>query len=400
MASSTGAADPGNAGSKTAQASRLDWKALRREFPATERYAYLDLARKATLPRCVESAARAWFRDVYENAGADAFAMENIEETRQALADLFGAPAGNIAFIKNTSEGINIVAQGFPFQEGDNVVISEFEHENNTFPWRHLAARGVELRLAKPDPEGRVTVDCYRPLVDGRTRMLAVGWVVYGNGYRADIPGLAAFCHERGVKLVVDGIQGVGILATPLTDLGADVIVAGGHKAQFSLAGAGFLYATDEMIETITPPYAAKFSFASNDRTLAAPELADDAHRFEYGNPNFLGIWVQRESAAFIAGIGLANIERRVRSLTTDLIERADARGLKVRTPLPWDERAGIVSFDLGFDASATVEAIRERDIVTSVKDGHLRVSVHLYNNEDDLERFLDAVQAVGNRSR
>lgn len=388
---STTSASPAHRGPETPP----DWEAIRRDFPTTEKFVYLDIARKAILPRRVEEAMRDWVRDIYDEAGAHAFSMEGVEETRRVVADVFGAPSDCVALVTNTSEGINVVAQGFPWHAGDNVVISEFEHENNTFPWRHLAARGVEVRWAKPDAQGRVTRKEYAALIDERTRVLAVAWVAYGNGYRADLKQLSAFCRERDVKLVVDGIQAVGVLATPIGELGADVLVAGGHKAQFGLAGAGFLYATPEMIEMLTPPYAAKFTFTSNDRMQPQPELAHDAHRFEYGNPNFLGRWVQKRSAEFIREIGLVHIEARVRELTTLLIEEAERRQLRVRTPRPWEERAGIVSFDLGRPAGQVVERLRERNVVVSEKDGHLRAAVHFYNCEDDVVRFLDALQSV-----
>jgi len=370
-----------------------DWAAIRKEFPTTEKFTYLNIANKAILPRAVEAAMGEWVADIYDNAGDNAFVMNIIEETRDAVATTFGMPRKNLALIKNTSEGINIVAQGLDWRDGDNVVISEYEHENNTFPWRHLARRGVEVRLASPGPDGCITIDQYNELVDERTRVLAVGWVVYGNGYRADLETLSGFCRDRGIKLVVDAIQAVGILSAPIAELGVDVLVAGGHKAQFSLAGAGIMYATDEMIETLTPPYAAKFSFTSLDRTVADPELAHDAHRFEYGNPNFLGCWVQRRSAEYLQAIGLANIEARVKSLTTRLMDKAEDQQIKVRTPKPWEQRAGIVSLDLGRDAKETVERLKTRDIIVSYKDGHLRASVHFYNNEDDIDHLMAALQ-------
>lgn len=372
-----------------------DWVALRDEFPTTERFAYLDIARKAILPRRVAEDFSDWLADIHEDAGARAFSMDEVEATRRAVAATFGAAPERIALIKNTSEGINIVAQGYPWRDGDNVVISEFEHENNTFPWRHLAERGVQVRWARPDAQGRITVDGYRELVDGRTRVLACAWVAYGNGYRADLPALAQFSREHGIKLVVDGIQAVGVLAAPLESLGVDVLVAGGHKAQFSLAGAGFMYATREMTELLRPPYAAKYSFTSNDRMQESPELAHDSHRFEYGNPNFVGCWVQRRSAGFIQAIGLEHIEARVRALTTRLMDEAQRRQIKVRTPHPWEERAGIVTFDLGHHAGQTVDALRREGIVVSEKDGHLRAAVHFYNNEEDLDRLLVGLQVL-----
>jgi len=371
-----------------------DWEALRREFPTTENFIYLDSARKVIYPRRIESAFRSWIEDVYENAGGRAFSMDCIEETRKVIAELFGAPARNIALIKNTSEGVNIVAQGFPLKPGENVLISDLEHENNTFPWRHLNSRGIQVRWAKPDVQGRVTIDRYRSLVDDRTRIVAASWVTYGNGYRADVLALSQFCHERGIKLVIDGIQAVGVLATPLRELGADVIVAGGHKGQFSLAGAGFMYATDEMIRIITPPYAAKFSFTSNDRMQEIPVLAPDAHRFEYGNPNFLGIWIQRHSAEYLKSIGLQKIEARIRELTTYLIERADNMQLKIRTPRPWSERASIVSFDVGENAGGMVAKLHNQRIIVSEKDGHLRAAVQFFNTKDELDKFLEAIRS------
>jgi cysteine desulfurase/selenocysteine lyase len=382
-----------NNSKKTALQTEPDWVNLRRDFATLESINYLDISRKAILPKQVAVFMGEWMRDIFENAGGKAFSMDGIEETRQVVGDVFGAPTTNISLIKNTSEGINIVAQGFPWHDGDNVVISEFEHENNIFPWRHLADRGVEVRLATPDAEGRITVDQYRDLVNEHTRVIAVAWVAYGNGYRADLGGIADFCHDHDIKLVVDGIQAVGVLAAPIAELGADVLVAGGHKAQFSLAGAGFMYATTEMIEMLTPPYAAKYSFTSNDRTQSSMELAHDGHRFEYGNPNFLGCWIQKRSAEYIGEIGLANIEARVRLLTTVLMEEADRRHIKILTPRPWAERAGIVSFDLGCHAGDKQAQLKAENIVVSEKDGHLRAAVHFYNSEDDLMQFLDAIQ-------
>lgn len=367
-----------------------DWAALRQEFPTTEGYAYLALANKALLPRRVEAAMQEWLGDIFQNAGETAFSMTPIEETRETVARVFGAPAACLSLIKNTSEGINIVANGVGFEPGDNVVISEFEHENNTFPWRYLERRGVEVRMVPSAADGTVPVLAYEPYVDAKTRVVAAAWVSYGNGFRQDIRALADFCHAHDALLVVDGIQAVGILADPIASLGADVVIAGGHKAQFGLAGAGFMYMQKALIHEISPPYAAKFSFTSNDRFQDDPVLAEDGHRFEYGNPNFLGVWVQRRSAEFVESVGLENIEARVRHLTDYVIEQADARGITVRTPRDWKDRAGIVSLDLGVDHEALVARLQEKKVIVSFKDGYVRVSLHFYNNEADIDRFFD----------
>ncbi len=102
-----------------------------------------------------------------------------------------------------------------------------------------MSRRGIEVPSASADAEGRVTVDRYRGPVDRRARILAASWVPFGNGYRADLAELSSFCRERGIKLIVDGIQAAGVLAAPVSEFGADVVIAGGHKVQFGLAGAG-----------------------------------------------------------------------------------------------------------------------------------------------------------------
>ena len=153
--------------------------------------------------------------------------------------------------------------------------------------------------------------------MDDRTRAVGVSWVAYGNGYRFDIPTIATACRERDIVLVVDGIQGVGVLATPLTELGADVVIAGGFKGLLSPTGTGFLYCREGFASRIEPAYVARFSFASDDKWKRPLELATDASRFEYGNPNYLGIWVMQRSLELILSIGLDQIEERVEELTT-----------------------------------------------------------------------------------
>lgn len=372
-----------------------DWVLLRREFPATELTTYLDIARKALLPRCAAQAAADWFADIESRAtGRRAFSMNEVEITRAIVGETFGATPQTLALVKNTSEAINIVAQGFDWRAGDNVVISEAEHENNTFPWRPLTRRGVEVRVVPCGADGRVTTDALRAAIDARTRILSLAWVSYGLGERADVDALAQICRDKGVLFVIDGIQAIGVLDRRIDALGADVVASGGHKAQMSVAGAGLMHVAPEALERFRPPFAAKYSFATLDRTETEPAFAPDAHRFEYGNPNFIGLAVQRRSAQFIAAIGLNAIEARIHHLTDLLIELADRQGLKVRTPRPWGERAGIVSFDLEGASADGMEAVLEaEDIRVASKDGHLRAAAHFYNNEDDVHRFMDRLQ-------
>ncbi|MBD3856355.1 MAG: aminotransferase class V-fold PLP-dependent enzyme, partial [Acidobacteria bacterium] len=221
---------------------------------------------------------------------------------------------------------------------------------------------------------------------------VGVSWVAYGNGYRFDIPAIAAACRERDIVLAVDGIQAIGVLATPLTELGADVVVAGGFKGLLSPTGTGFLYCREGFASRIEPAYAARFSFESDDKWQQPLRLATDSSRFEYGNPNYLGIWVMRHSVELILDIGLDQIERRVEDLTTYLYERVEDRGFKVVTPKPWHERAGILSFDVP-EPEMVRQQLLDRRIVVNVRDGNtLRVAPHFYNTRQDIDTLVGAL--------
>ena len=231
--------------------------------------------------------------------------------------------------------------------------------------------------------------------MDDRTRAVGVSWVAYGTGYRFDIPTIAAACRERNIVLLVDGIQGVGVLATPLTELGADVVVAGIFKGLLSPTGTGFLYCREGFASRIDPAYVARFSFASDDKWRPELELATDERRFEYGNPNYLGIWVMRHCLELILEIGLDQIEERVRELTTLLYEQVEERGFNVITPKAWHERAGILSFDVP-EPETVRQQLMERKIVVNVRDGGtLRAAPHFYNSRQDIENLVDALADV-----
>jgi selenocysteine lyase/cysteine desulfurase len=380
---------------KAGSAPAPNWEALRREFPTLERWTYLDVARKTVPPRCQERALQEYTRDVYENAGADAWSAANTGEARSALANLLGAKPSEIAFTKNTTDGLNIAAHGFDLQPGDNVVLTNMEHLANVWVWKHWEAKGVELRFAQ-NRDGRLPLDAFVEKMDHRTRVVSTAYVTYGNGCRVNLPELGAVCRERGIKLVVDGVQGAGILAAPLSSLGADIVAIGGHKGLFGLTGSGIVYCREALVNELRTPFvkAPLPADAAGAAAYANPQFdyTSVAHRFEGGNPNFLGVKVLHSGAEFLQSIGLVHIERRVRELTTTFMQMLERADLATQTPPAWEERAQIVNVVVA-DATGLMERLREKHrVVTNVKDGALRVSMSFFNNEADLEKAVWAI--------
>lgn len=371
-----------------------DWAALRGEFPTLAHWTYLDVARKTVAPRCQERAMQAYTRDVYENAGADAWSAVNVAEARAVMARLLGARPSEIAFTKNTTEGLNIAAHGLDLRPGDNVLLTDLEHVANVWVWKHWEAKGVEIRYAR-SREGRLPVEAFLERMDGRTRVVSTAWVTYGNGYRVNLPALGRACRERGARLVVDGVQAAGILAVPLSELNADIVAIGGHKGLFGLTGSGVVYCREELVNQLRADFLKQPASepAGQAHVVSQFDYVRTAHRFEGGNPNFLGIRVLAAGAEFIQSIGLAHIESRVRALTTTCLKLLKSAGLDSQTPDAWDERAHIISV-LVPDAAGLMQRLRERHrVVANVKDGALRLSMSFFNNEEDLER---AVRAIG----
>ncbi len=370
-----------------------DWASLRREFPVLEHWIYLELANKAPLPRAAEQAIQDYIADCWQEGGTNAFSLERVEEAREAVARLVDAPPAAIAFVRNTTEAINMVARGLGLEAGDNVLVAEDDYWSSVFGFRLLEAEGIEVRWVRKQEGARIPVDAFVELVDERTRAAAISWVSYITGYRADVAALAQACRERGVVSVIDAIQAVGVLDLSFEGCGADFIACGGHKGMLAMPGCGYLYLREDAQDRIRPVFGGQNAFPHSQGKEAPLDPWPDARRYEYGNFNYMGLGVLRCSAEFLGGIGLNHIEARVRELTTLLIERVEARGIEVLTPKPWEERAGIVALGIEGDAEATVERLLDDRIRANVRGpGAVRASPHFYNTEEEVERFVAAL--------
>lgn len=382
----------GNAAGADAGFGPMDWSGLRIEFPVTREWAYLDHAAVAPLSGRAQQALRVWADDVAVNGEIhEQRWVRRVEEVRRLAGQLLGAEPHDIAFIKNTSEGVGIVAEGFPWQPGDNVVSPEDEYPANIYPWMNLAGRGVELRRV-PSREGRVVVDDIRDTMDARTRLVALSAVEYSTGFRNDMTDVGELCRARGAYLFVDAIQALGAMPLCLRDSPIDFLAADGHKWLLGPEGAAIFYARPEMAEMLHPVGVGWNSVVgARDFSRTEFRLKPGAGRWESGSLNVAGITALGASLELLLNIGIEAVARRVEELTDHLCGRVERLGLKVFSSRRPGEKSGIVSIVWPEGSpGAVVRRCRAEGVVINHRAGRLRVSPHFYNSVEELDRLTD----------
>ncbi|HEY7307988.1 MAG TPA: aminotransferase class V-fold PLP-dependent enzyme [Gemmataceae bacterium] len=374
----------------------MDWTELRRECPVTTRWAYFDHAAVAPLTERARRTLVAWADDLAENGEVhDAGRVRRVEEVRRLVGQLLNADPLDIAFVKNTSEGVGIVAEGLPWQEGDNVVTAEDEYPANLYPWMNLAHRGVELRRV-PSRGGRIVLDDLRAALDGRTRLVSLSFVEYASGFRNDLTAVGEMCREKGVLFFVDAIQGLGVLPLDVRRTPVDFLAADGHKWLLGPEGAGVFWIRRELVERLHPVGVGWNSVLdSRDFSRVAFRLKPNAGRWESGSLNVGGILALGASLELLLAVGIDAVAERVLHLTDYLCERAARAGLEVFSSRRPGEASSIVSLIVPGDVRALVRRCRDAGIVVNQRADRLRVSPHAYNTSEELDRLIALLGAL-----
>ena len=311
---------------------------------------------------------------------------------RARLARLIGGDARRLAFTKNTTEGLNTVAQGLPWREGDNLVVDDQEHPSNALPWLSLRRRGVDVRVASSGGH-RYTVDDIWARVDARTRLVALSWVQYATGLRSDIAELGRRCAARDIWLVVDGIQGAGLLRARVDDWGVDAFACGARKGLLGPLGVGFLHLSPALLDALDPPHLGPSGGLSLDKSgpewrVAAPDR-QDARRLETGNLNYPGIAGWAGALDLIEQADPARIEPWALELSRALADGLRGLGLDVVSPADASMRSTTTALRLP-DPAAALAHLAEAGVVASIVEyGYVRLSLGAYNNHEDVDRIL-----------
>lgn len=372
----------------------------------TERYAYFDHAAVGPLPDASGKKITAYAATAQEHG--DALWLDwsaGLATLRKQLAKLVGAEKSEIALVGSTTQGLNIVANGFPWKSGDNVVIPSNEFPSNSLPWKSLQARGVECRQVPVEPDGEISIDQIASQIDARTRMLAISWVGFLSGHRINVAKIVEMAHSKGCLVCLDAIQGLGAFPLNVRDTNVDFVCADGHKWMLGPEGAGFLYVANRHLDCMAPVGIGWGSLAAGSFEPGAETLKSDASVFEGGSANMPGLLGLQGSIDTLLQAGSSNADSPVAAAILEnvchLAEMANSAGLTVHLPTQPENRSGILSLSWAAhepetEADARYIAARKfllaRDIVLSVRGGRLRVSAHAYNNASDAQRLIDTL--------
>jgi selenocysteine lyase/cysteine desulfurase len=374
-----------------------DWAAYRALFPALKKWAYFAWAATAPLSARAADAMRrqiAGARDEGGGAGTWKEWYETYERVRHATAALTGAAPEEIALLKNTSEGVSTVAFGLDWKAGDNLVLPHGEFPANVYPWLALRERGVELRRIAPDSAGRFTREDVARLMDDRTRLVALSFVSYATGFRADLGTIGKLCRDRGIFLFVDAIQGLGALPFDVRTMAVDAFAADGHKWLCAPEGLALFYVRREHHERLRPLSRGWWSVAQAGRyELEDQPLADSARRYECGTLPTANAYGLRAALELVHEVGIEAISARIRELTGKATQALRSRGFKVLRAEGEGEWSGIVSCETpGGDPKPLAADLEKRGVLVTARGGRLRLAVHAWNDEGDIERLLDAL--------
>ncbi|MGC4007356.1 MAG: aminotransferase class V-fold PLP-dependent enzyme [Pirellulales bacterium] len=368
---------------------------FRAGMPVVGHRAYFDHAAVSPLPRPTVDAITRWLEQS-STTGCEFWPnwAREVEATRREVAGLLNAQPAEIAFTANTTSGISLIAEAWPWREGDNVVLPADEYPANQYPWINLHARGVEVRRI-PMPARKLDLESLFAACDDRTRIVALSWVGFLNGWRTDVAQAAEMAHVRGAALLVDAIQGVGALPFDVRASNVDFVASNGQKWLLGPESSGYLYIRRDRLEELRPLGVGAHSVTQgNEYTRIETNWHPSAMRFEGGAWNMPGLLGLGQSVKLLRALDVAAIGERILNYTDELVARLRSLGAIVHTLRERREsNSGIVMFSLpDQDPLKVRQRCVDRGIILSVRAGKLRVSPHGYNDDDELDRIIEAL--------
>lgn len=393
MTATKAGADP-----ERSEGSAIDVEQLRaREFPWIEadEVIYLNAASTGPQPKRTVNKLVDW-AELRGSMYKIDFEMQfgTLQRSRELCARLIGAMPTEIALATNTGFGINVAARALPLNAGDVLLVPSGEFPANVYPWMGAANdRGLEYRRV-PMRDGLLDEDAIiRALDDKAVRCVAVSWVGFSTGYKADLQRIGRACRERGVYFVVDAIQGLGPFTLDARACCIDILACGGQKWLLSPWGSAFTYVRQELIQKLEPPFVGWMGPRGTDDFSKMLDYdmtwRDDARRFEQISLPYQDFAGMNASLELLEELGHRAVGEQVTRLVDEIVRCAEAARLELVTPTDRTRRAGIVSVR-PHDAAKASERLNKAGVIHSVREGAIRLSPHVYNTIEEIRRTLE----------
>jgi selenocysteine lyase/cysteine desulfurase len=362
----------------------------RHRFPIFEQRVYINSCSQGALSDAVRDAYEQYLADWDEKGAPWEYWVERQEAARVSFAELVNANPDEIAVTTSLSAGVASLASGVRFARRSKVVLTDWEFPTIGQIWHAQEARGARVVHVQEADDGTLPLEHFDAAIDDDTLLVSITHVCYRNGAMVDVPAVVELAHARGAYVLLDAFQSVGSLPVDVKELGVDFLGAGVLKYLLGSAGLGFLYARNDVIETVWPTATGWFAdenIFAMDHTDYSP--AHTAARFQSGTPPVPSIYAGIAGIELMQEIGIAETREHVNELNAYLIAGLSELGARVVTP----ERRGALICIASTDARALVAALSREGIVTSERDSNLRLSAHAYNTREDVDAVLECLR-------
>jgi selenocysteine lyase/cysteine desulfurase len=382
----------GQPGSRSADLTRV----REEQFPVTRHWSWFNSAAYGPLPVCNIEAQSSFLRgmSIGQTAPGVGHWWEGADAVRRKVGRLINAEPADVSFLKSTGEGLGLAVTGLDWAPGDEVITYDQEFPSVVYPWLGLARKGVLVRFVRDRGRFRFDVDDVAELIGPRTRVVCLSLVNFSNGFRAPLEAISQLCRPRGIWLVVDAVQAAGCIDVDVRSLGADLLSAHGYKTLCSGYGISFCWVSRRFqgaLEVAVPGWKSIENVTDVSHQLGYQlTLARGARRYESGAQNLSGMYGMGASIDMFLGLGMDVISEHVLAMSALVTDRVESRGYRVVSSRVPAERSGIVSVECpGREPADVAAALKKAGVMCSVREGRVRVSSHLFVDEDDVERLV-----------
>ncbi len=321
--------------------------------------------------------------------------LKVVEETKKILAEMINCNADRIAFVDNTSNGINILAQSIDWKKGDRILLNNIEFPANVYPFLNLKRFGVEVEFAKSE-NGIVTADQIIQSIKPETKLVSISYVQFLSGYKADLEKIGNHCRDNNIAFCVDGIQGVGAVQIDVRKCKIDFLSCGTQKWLLGMQGLAFIYVDEDLQKKMIPANIGWLSVENAWNLLDYKlDLKTSANVFQGGTLNTFGIFAFNTSLKLFKDFGIDKVESEVLSNTKYFITKLKSIGLNcILSNCKDAELAGIVTIKPE-NFAKVFEELSKRKIICSLREGFIRFAPHFYNTSQEIDIVVDELQKI-----